>query len=249
MKFDIIMIGHISNDIMIYEGNEERFTGGPVIYSSVAAARSGKKVMVITKASEGDDAALDIMREQGIYVTRLDSKKTTSIENIYFSADRERRKVTLLSQASSFTIEELPTCDSRIYHMAGLFRDEIPDNFIQYFAAKGKVAVDAQGLLRCNEGGNLNFRNWDASKKLMPRITYLKTDAAEAEILTGLKDRMKAATVLASQGAAEVMVTHNNEVLVLVEGQFYRAPYNPSNLSGRTGRGDTTFAAYLSRTP
>ncbi len=41
------------------------------------------------------------------------------------------------------------------------------------------------------------------------------------------------------------MITHNTEAIVLVNGTMYRAPFTPSNLSGRTGRGDTTFAAYL----
>ena len=247
MKFDITMVGHISKDIMIYKEDENRFTGGPVIYSSIAAARTGKSVRVITKAAEQDDNALDIMREQNVEVTRMDSEKTTSIENIYFTADKERRQVTLLSQADFFDVKDFPECDSRIFHLAGLFRNEIPDDFISFFAEKGEVAVDAQGLLRCNEEGNLLFRNWDAAEELMPKVTYLKTDAAEAEIMTGLSDREEAAKKLAARGAREVMVTHNNEVLVLVDGQFYRAPYNPSNLSGRTGRGDTTFAAYLAK--
>ena len=53
--------------------------------------------------------------------------------------------------------------------------------------------------------------------------------------------------MLAEMGAKEVMVTHNTEVIVLVEGKTYRAPFNPSNLSGRTGRGDTCFASYMAR--
>lgn len=247
IKYDITMVGHISKDIMIYEDDKQYFTGGPVIYSSIAAARSGKIIQVLTRASIEDDSSLDIMRKEGIFVTRQDSKVTTSIENVYFTSDKERRKVTLLSRADSFSVEEFPETNSRIYHLAGLFRGEIPDEFIPFFAAKGKVGVDAQGLLRCSENGNLLFRNWDAAEKLMPYIYYLKTDAAEAEIMTGFSDREKAAQKLAALGAREVMITHNNEVLVFTEGHFYRAPYNPSNLSGRTGRGDTTFAAYMAK--
>ena len=239
------MIGHISRDIMIYKKDEVRLTGGPVIYSSVAAARSGKKVQVITMASKDAGKELDSMRDNGVDVIRLDSKATTSIENIYFTADKEKRKVTLLSQADPFTIETLPKTDSIIYHLAGLFQGEIPDNFIPYLAEKGKVAIDAQGVLRCSEEGKLLFRDWESKKKLLPKISYLKTDAAEAEILTGETDREKAAYILASWGAEEIMVTHNTEVIVLVNGNIYRAPFTPENLSGRTGRGDTTFAAYL----
>jgi len=247
MKYDITMIGHISRDIMIYLGDEIRLTGGPVIYSSAAAARSGKKTLVITRASTDADGELDGMRSDGVDVIRQNSKATTSIENIYYSADKEKRKVTLLSRADPFSTEDLPELDSAIFHMAGLFRGELPDNLIPFLSSKGKVAIDAQGLLRCSEEGKLLFRDWEDKKKYLPMITFLKTDAAEAEILTGETDRVKAALALASWGADEVMVTHNTEVLVLVKGQVYRAPFTPSNLSGRTGRGDTTFAAYLAR--
>ena len=41
--------------------------------------------------------------------------------------------------------------------------------------------------------------------------------------------------------------TIHTEVIVLVDGIIYRAPFDPENLSGRTGRGDTCFAAYMSR--
>lgn len=242
---DITMIGHISRDIMIYKDDEVRLTGGPVIYSSAAAAKSGKKIQVITRAGVDAEKELDGMRADGVDVIRLDSVATTSIENIYFTADKEKRKVTLLSRADPFTIESLPETDTIIYHLAGLFRGEIPDNFIPYLAEKGKVGIDAQGLLRCSEEGKLLFKDWESKKELLPKITYLKTDAAEAEILTGETDREKAAYTLASWGAEEIMVTHNTEVIVLVDGNIYRAPFTPSNLSGRTGRGDTTFAAYL----
>ncbi|RKX89157.1 MAG: carbohydrate kinase [Spirochaetes bacterium] len=245
MKNDITMIGHISRDIIIYDGDEVRLTGGPVIYSSAAAVRSGKKVEVVTRASEDADKDLEGMRANGVNVIRLESEHTTSIENIYFTPDKEKRKVTLLTRADPFTTEFLPDTDSLIYHLAGLFRGEIPDAFIPFFAAKGKVGIDAQGLLRCSEDGRLLFRDWISKRELLPLITYLKTDAAEAEILTGETDREKAAYILASWGADEIMVTHNTEVIVLVDGTVYRAPYTPANLSGRTGRGDTTFAAYL----
>ncbi len=139
----------------------------------------------------------------------------------------------------------MPETDSKIYHLAGLFKGEIPDEFIPYFERKGEVGIDAQGLLRCSEDGQLIFRDWSLKIEFLPMVAYLKTDAAEAEILTGETDREKAAYILASWGAKEVMVTHNSEVLVLADGRIYRAPYTPSNLSGRTGRGDTTFAAYL----
>ncbi|GAB4371409.1 MAG: PfkB family carbohydrate kinase [Spirochaetales bacterium] len=244
-QYDIVMIGHVSKDIMVYGDREERLLGGAVVYSSAAAARSGAKVLVITKAAEEDLPLLEVMRHPNVEILTLPSPVTTSIRNEYFSEDRERRKVTLLSQATSFTLDEIPAFQTSILHLAGLFYGEIPVSLIPPLACRYKVAVDAQGLLRRNTGGALAFQDLEDKAEILPHITFLKTDAAEAEVLTGEKDREEAARILAAYGPEEVMVTHNTEVLVLREGRFYRAPFTPRNLSGRTGRGDTCFASYL----
>ena len=89
------------------------------------------------------------------------------------------------------------------------------------------------------------FEDWAEKKELLPYIHFLKTDAAEAEILTGTADRRKAAEIMYSWGAKESVITHNTEVLVYDGKNFYTCPIRARNLSGRTGRGDTTFAAYI----
>ena len=82
-------------------------------------------------------------------------------------------------------------------------------------------------------------------KELLPLMDYFKTDAAEAEVLTGLTDRVEAAKMLHDWGAKEVVITHNTEVLAYDGNKVYTCPIKARNLSGRTGRGDTTFAGYI----
>jgi len=246
--YDIIMIGHVSKDIMIFsDGKREEFLGGPVIYSSASASISGSKVLVLTKAASEDMKSLEYLRDGMVDINIISSPKTTSIRNTYLTADQEKRDVFLLSQADPFVIEEIPKSESQIYHLAGLFKGELPSSLIIPLSKRGDVGLDAQGVLRCNEEGRMIFKDWKEKKEFLPHIRFLKTDAAEAEILTGSDDRVKAAEILADWGVREVMVTHHTEVIVLVDGILHRAPFNPQNLSGRTGRGDTCFAAYLSR--
>lgn len=269
MKYDIIMLGHISKDIIIDEkGQESRLYGGALLYSSISAARSGVRVLAITKAAREDFGALEALKQQkGIELVALESPATTSIRNVFLSSDHERRQTTLLSKAEPFSAADIPEeAEAAIIDLAGLFVGELPDSLIEELArrktgtnassAGPKIAVDAQGLLReAQPDGTMIFRNWENKHRFMPYVSYFKADAAEAEILTGLTDREKAAQVIASWGKKkiesgessepEVMITHTTEVIVLAEGKIYRAPFTPSNLSGRTGRGDTTFAAYL----
>ena len=42
-----------------------------------------------------------------------------------------------------------------------------------------------------------------------------------------------------------VLITHNTEVLAYDGETIYTCPIKARNLSGRTGRGDTTFAGYI----
>ena len=63
--------------------------------------------------------------------------------------------------------------------------------------------------------------------------------------MTGLTDRAEAAKLLHSWGAKEVLITHNTEVLAYDGVTTYTCPIKARNLSGRTGRGDTTFAGYI----
>lgn len=246
MKYDILMLGHISQDVLIDHQNvRQDIVGGAVVYSSFAAGSAGKRVKVITKLADNDLHILKNLQHPLVDWDVLPSKQSTSIKNTYFTADKERREVILLSQADPFVLEEVQA-EASIYHLAGLFGGEIPDSLVLPLAKRGKVALDAQGVLRClDEQKNLVFRDWGRKQELLPYITYFKTDAAEAKILTGLDDREKAARLLCSWGAQEVMLTHNTEVMVCHQGNIHTAPFTNSNNSGRTGRGDTAFAAYL----
>jgi sugar/nucleoside kinase (ribokinase family) len=53
--------------------------------------------------------------------------------------------------------------------------------------------------------------------------------------------------MLCDWGVGEVLITHSSEVILHDGNTVYSAPFNPSNLSGRTGRGDTCFISYMTR--
>lgn len=246
--YDTLIIGHISLDYNIdYLDNQVIEVGGAVIYSSAAAKAGGYRVGVVTKLAKEDKDRLDafLIDKDDIYY--IESKKSTSIRNKYHTADKEKRDCTCISQGDAFTIKDIPDVDSDIYHFAGLIYGDFDGELIKSLSKKGKVAVDVQAALRHanKENGTMYFEDWAIKKEILPYIDYLKTDAAEAEILTGLKDRYEAAKLLHSWGAKEIVITHNTEVLAYDGKQMCTCPIKARNLSGRSGRGDTTFAAYI----
>ena len=246
-EYDVLVIGPVSLDHNIdCLGNERREVGGAVVASGFAAARSGNRTAVFTKLDPADADLEQTFAGSGAQVFWSPSKATCSIRNQYFTPDKEKRACTSLGVCDPFTWEDLPAIDTAIYHFAGLVYGDFDGALFAQAARRGKVAVDVQCLLRHVEpDGTMGFHDWVEKKKYLPCIDYLKTDAAEAEILTGLTDRAEAAKLLYSWGAKEIMITHNSEVLVYDGREIYTCPIRSRNLSGRTWRGDTTFAGYI----
>lgn len=248
MNYDSIIIGHITMDINTdSDGVTVKQEGGAVLYSSASAFALGHRVAAVTKLPEKDKARLNALKldKEDVFCTYCESP--SNMVNIYLTPDRERRNSTCSSIGTPFTAADLPDVQTEIYHFAGLVFGDFDGSLIKAAAQKAKVAVDVQGFLRHvnRDNGSMYFEDWAEKKELLPYIHFLKTDAAEAEILTGTADRRKAAEIMYSWGAKEIVITHNTEVLVYDGEQVYTCPIRARNLSGRTGRGDTTFAAYI----
>lgn len=245
-KYDLLIIGPAAKDVNIdYTGAEDRSVGGAVAYCVPAASASGAEVFAAVKIAKSDAQIMDsILLPEGDKCL-VPSACTTLMKNVYFTADRERRDSGCAAQSDPVTTSDVPDIEYKLCHLAGLLYGDFPGELIELLHTKGMLSADAQGFLRHNEGGRLVFHDWMDKLKYLPYIDVLKTDAAEAEILTGLEDRKDAAKKLFDWGAKEVLISHNSEMLVYDGKVFMTCPVKARNLSGRTGRGDTTFGAYL----
>ena len=246
-QFDSLIIGEIAQDTNVdYDGTVIHAVGGAVYYSGFAAANIGHKIAVLPKA---DTRAIDLKQAfadaPNITVFPLHSDTSFVTKNVYHTPDRERRTSTVSSMIEPYRTDEVPPIDAKIWHLAGLAAGDITNEMIPFAAKHAMVAIDVQTMLRHVENGGMVFHDWAEKKEMLPYVRFLKTDALEAEILTGLTDRAEAARVLHSWGAKEVVITHNTEVLAYDGGEIYTCPIKARNLSGRTGRGDTTFACYV----
>jgi sugar/nucleoside kinase (ribokinase family) len=244
---DILMIGHFARDWLVVDGRTEVASGGAVYYGSVALRHLGVRVAVVTRLHPDDSIWLEEMKCEGVQVWASAAAETSGIANYYQSADMERRICKPLGFAGPFGPVEIPDVTARIYAVVPIMAGEVDLALLQSLARRGPVALDVQGFVRVREGDDLVFRPWPEMAAGLARVTYLKVDRAEAELLTGQTDLEVAARRLAELGPREVVVTQSSGVTVLAEGRVYRAPFTPRSLNGRTGRGDTCFATYLGK--
>ena len=245
--FDLLMFGHFAVDQIIVDGAAETVSGGGVYYGGIAAARLGARVGVVTRLREADFPRLEELRAAGLTVFAVPAAETSGIANYYHSADMERRVCVPLGFAGAIRQADAPDGRARIYAITPIIAGEVDLPLLKVLAARGPVALDVQGFVRVRVGDELLFRPWADMVEGLRHVTFLKVDRAEAEAITGETDLTAAARALAAYGPAEIVLTQSAGVTVYAAGAIHFAPFTPRSLAGRTGRGDTCFATYLTK--
>ncbi|MBU0495833.1 MAG: carbohydrate kinase [Chloroflexi bacterium] len=246
--FDIAFLGHYTQDTIVYPGSSRTVDGGAFYYGASVAARMGLRVAVVTRLARADRRVLDELERLGVTVYARATPTSTCLRLTYPTANLDERTIELTSSAGPFTVAEVAPVSARTWHIGASVRGEVPAEVIRALAASGvAVSLDVQGFVRAIRDGALVYDDWPGREAILPLVTVLKTDAVEAELLTGQADRHEAARRLAALGPREVLLTHGGGVLVYHDGVFDEAPWRPREVRGRSGRGDTCTAAYLSR--
>lgn len=249
-QWDMALLGPVSKDFNIEpDGVENIEIGGAIMYSPFAAAAAGADCIALVKGNIETELLNRSYEGFAGELVNIKGSAMTSIENRYLDSSHEERISRMKSQADPFTAEDLAGIDAQIYHLGGLIYGDFSDDFILEVAKRGDAALDAQCLLRHGnrETGEMTYADWPGKTTVLPHVRYLKVDAKEARILTGLEDRQASARQLHAYGAKEIFISFHNQMMVFDGEHFYTCDYEQTNLIGRTGRGDTVFAAYLAR--
>jgi sugar/nucleoside kinase (ribokinase family) len=246
--FDIAFVGHYTKDTIVYPDHTRVVDGGAFNYGANVAARLGLRVAVVTRLAREDWHVVTALERLGVTVSGRETPASTCLRLIYPTGNLDERTIELTSSAGPFTVEEIAAVRARAVAIGASVRGEVPGEVVEALAGTGAmVALDVQGFMRVLRDGVLAHDRWPGKEAILRHVAVLKTDAVEAEMLTGEADRHAAARRLAALGPREVLMTHGGGVLVHHAGLFHEAPFVVAEVRGRSGRGDTCTAAYLSR--
>jgi len=248
--FDIAFIGHLCRDeVVSYSGETEVFPGGAVYYGAIAAASIGRKVQAIVKVAVEDEFLTRELRDAGASVHIVPSAQSTFIRIVHPVEDVDVREIHLLSMADYFKIDEIPDLGTGRVCLAGASDREFTVGFLHDIRARAEMlAADMQGFVRqfCPETGEILFHDVPEKAEIFSLLDVVKLDIVEAKALTGSDDLDEAAKMVEDMGAGEVIITSAAGVTARAGGRAFFAPYSAHEIVGRSGRGDTTLAAYLS---
>jgi sugar/nucleoside kinase (ribokinase family) len=252
--YDVLCIGNYTKDTIISPAGVSHVDGGAVNYAAHAAARLGLKVAVVTHLAREDSRVVDKFTQSHIDCFPIYTPHSTCMRLEYPGLDPDIRTLTVTDTAGSITPDEVEGLSMKTAVIGSSLRGEVGLDVIRLLHRKStRIALDVQGFVRVLEGQTLKNRPWDEMEATLAYVDMLKSDAVEAESLTGEQDIYKAAQAYARMGAREVVLTHKDGLLIHAGGEFHALQFHPQRLTGRSGRGDTCIGTYaamrLSRQP
>ncbi|MBN2009333.1 hypothetical protein JW960_08300 [candidate division KSB1 bacterium] len=248
-KYDITFIGHMCYDEIIpFEGDPHIAPGSAVLCGAMVAAQVEKKVAAVVKMAEKDEHILKAMHDVGVDTYLIPAQETTFSRVLHESANMDERTLTLVKSAGLISIADVPELETTCAHLAGISDTEFDMELMKGLKSRGySLSTDMQSFVRhVTPSRVIEYSDVAAKQEIAGMMDKLKLDVVEARILTGADDLEKAAIIIESWGCPEIVITQSDGVLARVNGKTYYEKFSNSNVSGRTGRGDTTFAAYLS---
>jgi sugar/nucleoside kinase (ribokinase family) len=247
-EFDIAFLGNYTKDTIVSAAGTRVVDGGAFNYGAHVAAAMGLHAVAITRLARGDWHVVESLASLGVELFATATPASTCLRLEYPSADVDERVIYVTSTAGAFAPEQVAGVQARAFVVGASLRGEVGLEVIQALAAReALLAVDVQGFVRVVAQGKLCYAPWPQRRSVLAQVDILKTDAVEAEMLTGEKEIHRAARMLAELGPSEIVLTHRDGLLIYAHGRFHAAAFFPARLVGRSGRGDTCLAAYTAR--
>jgi sugar/nucleoside kinase (ribokinase family) len=247
-KYDVLYIGNYTKDTIISPAGTKYVDGGAINYAAHAAARLGMKVAVVTHLSQEDHRVVEKFTESGIDCFPTYTPHSTLMKLEYPTANPDIRTLSVAATAGSISSAEVENIDARSAVIGTSLRGEVGMEVIRTLKEKNIfVAADMQGFVRVLRGAELKYEPWDEMRSTLKQVDVVKTDAVEAEFLTGETDIYKAAKFFADMGSREIVLTHKDGLLIFANGKFHEMNFYSACMDGRSGRGDTCVGTYIAK--
>ncbi len=249
--FDLVVVGHLSQDQIIVPTGSSEALGGSAAYVSLVASRLGLSVGIVsTVGRDFKEEYAKTLTEAGVDTAGIVRTvgRTTSFRNIYKGGMLSRQE--LLGLSHSIRSTDLPAH----YHGStgihfGPLLDEIDREAIPLWSSQAEfTSLDIQGLCRVSKVGSsvVPARNPKLNRYLA-YVEMVKATSSEVAIATGEEDPSRASARLHDSGPEIVLVTLGEQGAFLsVRGRTEEVPvFPPAKLVDPTGAGDAFVGGFI----
>jgi sugar/nucleoside kinase (ribokinase family) len=248
-KYDVLFCGNYTKDTIITPDGTTYVDGGGMNYAAYASKRLGANPAVITRLNKEDEHVVKGFKANGIDCYPVFTPSSTLMTLEYKTRDVDHRNLYVKGIAGTISPSQLDGLEARVIVTNSSLRGEVELEFFTEMRKRPGVllSADVQGFIRVLRGESLVYEPWEEMGAILQHLDILKSDAVEAEYLTGEKDIEKAAKIFASLGPKEILLTHSGGVLVHADGKFHHYDFHSESQAGRSGRGDTCVGTYVTK--
>jgi sugar/nucleoside kinase (ribokinase family) len=248
-KYDVIFCGNYTKDTIITPDGTTYVDGGGMNYAAFACKRLGGNPAVVTRLNKEDDRVVKAFESSGIDCYPEYTPSSTLMTLEYKTYDVDKRNLYVKGIGGTITPQQLEGLEAKIIVTNSSLRGEIELEFFQQMRKRPevKLSADVQGFIRVLRGESLVYEPWSEMEAVLKHLDILKSDAVEAEYLTGEKDIEKAARFFSKLGPKEILLTHSKGVLVFADNVFHHYQFHSQSQAGRSGRGDTCVGTYVTK--
>lgn len=255
MALDIVAIGHLINETIVYPGKKSRSVlGSPVAYSMACAAALGKQVGIVARIGEDyPHSLLDPLIELGVNLNGVVSEGPASTVNVLEYDDQGSKTIRYLSRAPAIESKDVPVdyCDARMFYACPMDWDMNAETVSWLRGRGGLVAGDLGGF-----GGAHSplrdtpqiERDSGAMREVISSLTIVKASDEDCRRIVGRDDLdiESFSQQLIEWGAEIAVITLGSAgALVVTASDRWRIPALPGDPIDPTGGGDTFMAGFL----
>lgn len=256
MNFDLVVIGHLLKERIIFADGKETgpVLGSPAAYASVAAARLGLKVGLVTKIGKDmPEKLLKVFEKVGVDTEGIRiGNNTTTNSLIYKKSGKKRLK--FLKKADKISFEDIPEqyLDAQFFLIAPIDY-EVQESLIKSLYMKGKrlsMELSGFGGASSSKNGKTQSEKTEFLKKITKYFEIVKGGKEDCSCLFGNMAEKDAVDKFIEWGAKISIISLGVDGALAATSKrsntkFHIIPSFSSNVVDCTGAGDVWHAGFL----
>ncbi len=190
--FDLVTVGHLAIDLITSPkiASPQPTLGGPPTYTSIAAAKLGAKVSVISKVGQDfQNRYLEWLKANGVDLSGLKQVKSAATTKFVLTYRNGQRRLQLKDRAPPISTQDIPdSLQTKALHVAPI-ANEIQNAVVAKLRGLTEIlSLDPQGFVRTfDKKGNMRLKPWKANQALT-QIDIYKSSSREIRMVTRLKE-------------------------------------------------------------
>ncbi len=249
---DLLVVGHFAIDYVVRDGDAlPPSLGGTVTFSSLAAARLGAKVGIVSKVGpDFRDEYILVFARNGIDISDIKKVKTpTTKYSLKYTG--EERSLALLSKCDPITPRDIKGSRDKAtaIHLGPIAREISPQTINEVARWEKTVLLDLQGVIRkFDKNGNVSVESNPLLQEMVKNVTIVKASLKEGEVVTKVSGFEKVASSLLDMGCKISIVTlgARGSYISTCDGESLLIPaIKPRKVTDYTGAGDVYAGSFL----